>query len=896
MERNVREAEKYWRHRLTGFREPTVLGIERPASAPGPRAVHEQALTPAEEKALRARAHRLGVDPGLLVLAAWTLLLVRYGGGSDLVYGAAVPAPATWPGPAQSAARPATAPLPVRVETGPGQNVRELLAALQEALPEPRHMVLTAGEIAVLSDLEPDVPLYDKVIRICGGPAAPADAALAMEVTATLGERPALHLDHDTARVERADAARMLRHLRQALAAVAAADGATHLGELDVLSPDEVRRLLHEWNDTRTAAQDPACIHELVERQAARTPDAVAVVQGEDRLTYAELDREADLLAAGLAARGIGPGDFVAVHLERTVRSVVALLGVLKSGAAYAPVECSLPAARVRHLLRSLRCPAVVCAGSRVASLRELSADLPHLRHILWTDPPEDTTPAQTTAAPGTAPPRPEQAPTARPHPAGAHSPAIVDAAVAAVPGDAPRPRRAGPDDLAYVIFTSGSTGTPKGVLLRHAPVVNLIRWVNGTFAVGPRDRVLFLTAFGFDLSVYDVFGLLAAGGSVRVASDEEIRDPRRLLAVLDGEAVTFWDSAPAALQQLEPLLELRDPAPTAALRLVFLSGDWIPVSLPDAVRAAFPGAEVVSLGGATEAAIWSNFHRITEVDPEWPSIPYGRPIDNARYYVLDGELRPAPVGVPGDLYIGGDCLASGYHGEPALTARKFLPDPYADTPGARMYHTGDRARLWADGTMEFLGRTDSQVKVRGFRIELGEIEAALRVLDGVGSAVAHVHGSGESARLTAYAVPTPGARLHPATLRDRLAQTLPAYMVPGDIVVLDTLPATVNGKLDRRALPDPGRPAPTGAPPGGAPATRLEAEVAAVWQQILDRPVDAGSDFFALGGQSLLAVRAIARLKVVLGADIPIRTLMDHPRLRDFAREAAPFLGGREP
>ncbi|WP_052808576.1 non-ribosomal peptide synthetase [Streptomyces cyaneogriseus] len=911
MERNAREAEKYWRHRLAGFREPTVLGVERPASPPGPRAVHELGLAPAQETALRMRAHHLGVDPSLLVLAAWTVLLVRYGGGADLVFGAAVPASAAWPAPGPDAEprprpaagpRPGTpagptapaapaAPLPVRVETGPRQSVRELLAALAGALPEPRHAVLTADEISALSDLAPDVPLYDKAIRVTDGPAAPAAPALAVEVAVTLGPRPGLRLDHDTARLDRADAVRMLRHLRQSLAAVTAADATTLVGELDVLSPDEVRQILHEWNDTATAEDDPACLHELVERQAARTPDAVAVVQGEDRLTYAELDREAGLLAAQLASRGIGPGDFVALHLERTVRSVVALLGVLKSGAAYAPVECSLPAARVRHLLESLRCPAVVCAGSRVAFLRELSAGLPDLRHILWLDRP-----AEAATAPGATPcdaVAPEvTAPTAPPsRPTGPGAPAAVGAAIAPAPAGAPRPRRAGPGDLAYVIFTSGSTGTPKGVLLRHAPVVNLIRWVNGTFAVGPSDRVLFLTAFGFDLSVYDVFGPLAAGGSVRVASEEEIRDPRRLLDVLDGEPVTFWDSAPAALQQLEPLLALRDPAPSAALRLVFLSGDWIPVTLPGAVRAAFPGAEAVSLGGATEAAIWSNFHRIGEVDPEWPSIPYGRPIRNARYYILDGELRPVPVGVPGDLYIGGDCLACGYHGDPVLTARKFLPDPYTDAPGARMYHTGDRARFRAGGTLEFLGRTDSQVKVRGFRIELGEVEAALRALDGVGTAVAHVHGAGESARLTAYAVPAPGARPDPAALRERLAETLPAYMVPGDVLVLDALPATPNGKLDRRALPGPGR----AATAGEAPATGLESAVAAVWAELLDRPVDAGSDFFALGGQSLLAVRAIARLKAVLGADIPIRTLLDHPRLRDFAREAAPFLGGRE-
>lgn len=860
MERNALETEKYWRDRLAGFAEPTVLGVERPASHGDRRATRELVLTASEHAALEACAERHGTDPGISALAAWSVLLARYGAGPRLLFGVSR---ATADGP-----RHPCAPMPLELPAG--HRVRDLLDAVHAALPDPRHTWPAPQEIAACGELPPHSPLYDKALHLVGSGTAtrPAeDPPLPVEVTVTTDAPLTLRLDHDTARLDEPDAARLLQHFRQALAALAYADPDTAVDDLDVHTPDELHRMLHEWNDTAVDLADPAGIHELVERQAARTPHAVAVVQGEDRLTYAELDRDAHLLAANLAARGVGPGDFVALHLDRTVHSVVALLGVLKSGAAYAPVECSLPTERIRRLLTALRAPAVVCTPQRAEPLRQLAGELPDLRHILVVgaamDGP-DTTGSVTTGA-----------------------------ATAPVPADAPRPHRARPDDLAYVIFTSGSTGTPKGVLMRHAPVVNLIRWVNSTFDVGAQDRVLFLTAFGFDLSVYDVFGLLAAGGSVRIAADDEVGDPQRLLDVLDREPVTFWDSAPAALQQLEPLFARRAAAAPPALRLVFLSGDWIPVTLPDAVRAAFPRAEVVSLGGATEAAIWSNFHRVDKVDPRWSSIPYGRPIDNARYYILDSALRPAPVGVPGDLYIGGACLASGYFGDEELSARKFVPDPFVATPGARMYHTGDRARFWADGTMEFLGRSDSQVKVRGFRIELGEIEAALNAVDAVGTAVAHVHGSGETALLAAYAVPSPGQRLVPAALRERLARTLPAYMVPAEVVVLAELPATANGKLDRRALPRPGATTAAADAAGTPPHTPLEAALAEVWTEVLKRPVGADSDFFALGGQSLLAVRAVARINATLGADVPIRTLLENPRLRDFAREAEPFVTG---
>ncbi|MFB6549721.1 amino acid adenylation domain-containing protein [Streptomyces sp. NPDC056405] len=361
-------------------------------------------------------------------------------------------------------------------------------------------------------------------------------------------------------------------------------------------------------------------------------------------------------------------------------------------------------------------------------------------------------------------------------------------------PADVPVP----PDAVAYVIFTSGSTGTPKGVSVQHRSVVNLIAWLERAYGVGPRDRLLAVASFCFDLSVFDVFGMLALGGHVRVASEEELREPDVLLDLLIEERITVWDSAPAMLGTVTPFLGLRDDLGNAPLRLVLLSGDWIPLTMPDEIRTVFPETDVVALGGATECTVWSNHFLANEVDPAWPSIPYGVPMDNARYYVLDADLSPCPVDVPGDLYIGGDCVALGYAGDQALTATKFLPDPWAPVPGSRMYRTGDRARWLEKGLVEFLGRLDDQVKVRGYRIELGEVRSTLTQCDGVRAAVVLAVPGPGGQRLAAYYL---ADDVGEEELRAFLSRRLPHYMVPDHVVHLRSFPVSAVGKVDRTAL-----------------------------------------------------------------------------------------------
>ncbi|HEX3528277.1 MAG TPA: amino acid adenylation domain-containing protein, partial [Thermoanaerobaculia bacterium] len=655
-------------------------------------------------------------------------------------------------------------------------------------------------------------------------------------------------LEYNADLFDAATAGRMLGHFEILLQATVDKPGEV-LSRLPLLTEGERHQLLTEWNDTALAQARTARLERLFERQAESWPDAMAVVCEGAAVTYRDLDERANRLAHHLISLEVRPGDFVAVFLDRSIEMIEAVLGILKAGAAYVPLEVSYPKARIAWICSHLGIRCVLTQESLVPVLHDLS-----LAHLVCLD--ESGEGSRDAAQP--------------PNPVGLWRRADL----AGKPRQSPRVA-ADVDDIAYVIFTSGSTGTPKGVVVVHAAAFNLIDWVNRRFAVGPWDRVLFVTSLCFDLSVYDIFGLLAAGGSIRVAVARDVRDPERLLQILRKEPITFWDSAPAALQQLVPLLP-REPI-QSPLRLTFLSGDWIPLGLPDQLKMAFPSAEVIGLGGATEATIWSNYYPVVRLDPHWVSIPYGRPIQNARYHVLDGELSPVPAGVPGELYIGAECLSLGYS-EPVITAGSFLPDLFSSTPGGRLYQTGDLARYRADGNLEFLGRIDQQVKVRGFRIELGEIEAVLsrhpKVLEAV--VIVREDEPGDQ-RLVAYVVAAEGGSQLVAELRLLVQQHLPQYMLPSAFVALASLPVTANGKLDRRALPRPEKA--RSERPLAAPRNPVEEVLVGIWSEVLGvEEIGIEDNFFELGGHSLLATQVVSRAAKVFGVELPLRLLFEVP------------------
>ncbi|MGW3210370.1 amino acid adenylation domain-containing protein [Streptomyces sp. NPDC001135] len=558
-------------------------------------------------------------------------------------------------------------------------------------------------------------------------------------------------------------------------------------------------------NDTQGPLPDEL-LHTALDRRAAQDPEAPAVITAARTLTFGELDRRAHQVARRLRALGAGRANtLVAVLMHKGWEQVVAALGVLRAGAAYLPVDAGLPPDRVTQL---------VAAGR---------AD------VVLTQPGVTVPPGVTALVVGDEP-----------------WPDVPDTPV--------EPPATGPDDLAYVIFTSGSTGRPKGVMTSHRAAANTVQDIDERFGVGPRDRVLGLSSLSFDLSVYDVFGVLGAGGALVLPAPDESRDPARWLRLAEEHRVTLWNSVPPLLELLVEHCERQGAAFPPTVRTALLSGDWIPLSLPGRVRAVASGTpRLVSLGGATEAAIWSIWHPIDRIDPAWTSIPYGTPLRNQTFHVLDAELADQPDHVTGELFIGGAGVALGYWDDPERTAERFIGHP---ATGERLYRTGDLGRYLPDGTVELLGRDDFQVKIGGHRIELGEIEAVLGGHPGVRSAAVVAR---DGKRLVAYVVPEDGSAPAETELRGHLAGKLPAYMVPSAVVLLDRLPTGPNGKLDRRALPAPPTAAGAGQEP---PATPVEEALARAWAAVLpaDR-IGRHDNFFALGGDSLLVVRAVARV-----------------------------------
>jgi amino acid adenylation domain-containing protein len=529
---------------------------------------------------------------------------------------------------------------------------------------------------------------------------------------------------------------------------LAGSDQAWHASR-DSLTPRAQVTRHHEANDS--AATFPAdLLQSGFWREAARRPEAPSVVTTAKTLSYDELAGRAGRVASLLRDRRAQPNRLVAIAMERGWEQVVAVLGVLTAGAAYLPIEPDLPTERIRHVMDDGEVDIVLTQSwvdAGVAwpkGVERIHVDAAGLGDT------ETHTPLQTV------------------------------------------------DDLAYVMYTSGSTGSPKGVMIAHASAFNTVFDVNDRFGLTNADRVLAVSSLSFDLSVWDIFGVLATGGTVVIPEHATRKDPSRWSELIEQHGVTVWNSVPALMELLIDRAERVGGAALRSLRLVLLSGDWIPVGLPERLRAFAPDAQVVSLGGATEAAIWSIFFPIQEVDPSWKSVPYGRPMRNQHVYVLGDDFELRPTWVPGDIYIAGRGLAKGYWRDDAQTAERFITHPHS---GERLYRTGDLGRYMPDSTIEFLGREDFQVKIHGCRIELGEVEAALERHPAVQMAMALADGNAGQKRLVGYVRLREGVDASPRDIRDFAAGILPSPSVPSQIIRVDMLPLTPNGKVDRRAL-----------------------------------------------------------------------------------------------
>ncbi len=606
------------------------------------------------------------------------------------------------------------------------------------------------------------------------------------------------------------------------------ADPARPLHRFDILPKAERRCLLTDWNAT-AAPVAADCVHLLFAAQAAKTPDAVALVCEDCQLSYAELDAQANRLAHGLVARGIRPDDPVAIALERSPAMIVALLGVLKAGAAYVPLDPNYPMERLRFML----------ADSRA---RLLITQTPLLGRL----------------------------------PRGEAVPLCLDAeagAFAALPETSPGVAVSS-DNLAYVIYTSGSTGTPKGVAVRHGGLGNFLAAMRTSPGLEARDTLLSVTTFAFDIFGLDVFLPLLQGGRIVLATADQASDPKALSELIEGRNVTVMQATPATWRML---VDAEWPGKPDLKMLI--GGEALAGGL--AGQLIRRGRSLWNLYGPTETTVWSTMHRVVPQDADGAVVPIGRPIANVRLYVLGGRGELAPIGVPGELFIGGQGLARGYFHRPELTDERFVPDPFGPS-GGRLYRTGDLVRWRDDGTLEFLGRLDHQVKIRGFRIELGEIEASLRAHPGVRAAAVDARGDGAGERrLVGYVVPGDEAPA-PGDLRAFLKTRLPDYMLPAAWVFLPALPLTPNGKLDRKALPEPEARIAVDAT---APRDALEEILAGLWSEVLHlRAIGIHDNFFDLGGHSLLAAHLIAEIEKRLGKRLPMRALFEAPTIAGLA------------
>jgi len=606
------------------------------------------------------------------------------------------------------------------------------------------------------------------------------------------------------------------------------------VGEFDVLTARERDRLLGQAERNGIArGTPPLTLPGLFEGQVRRSPDAVAVASAGTRLSYAELNARANRLARYLVSLGAGPERLVAIMMPRSADMVVAMLAVLKAGAAYVPVDPAYPADRIAFMLADARPVAVLTSGSAVPGVPDGAAA------VVLDDP-------------------------------------ALMAAVARFGdgdlGDADRTRPLVTAHPAYTLYTSGSTGRPKGVVIEHRALASLLAHATSEFTTGELSRVLAATSLSFDVSVFELFTPLVSGGSVEIVAD--------LLALADDGAGplrgSMINAVPSALSEV-----LSVHGATASAGTVVLGGEALTARTVTAIRATLPGAQVCNIYGPTEATVYVTAWRAPDID-DGQAPPIGRPVTGMRALVLDEALRPLPDGVTGELYLAGPQLGRGYLNRPALTAERFVACPFG-AAGERMYRTGDLTRWAAGGMIEYLGRVDDQVKVRGFRIELGEIESVLAGSPGVAQAAVVVRedrpGDG---RLIAYAVPSAGIRLDPAALRAAAAKALPSYMVPAAVIILERLPLTPSGKLDRRALPAPGFTAATGRT---TPSTPREQALCAVFAQVLGvDQVGPDDNFFELGGHSLLATRLVSRVHTVLGVELAIRAVFEHPTVASLA------------
>ncbi len=849
------QAEAFWRARLKGVTVPTPLVVDRTAhgaatDAPICNELKTQ-LTQTTTRALQTLARQEQLTLNTLVQGAWALLLSRYSGEDDVVFGATVSGrPADLPG-AESMVGLFINTLPVRVQTPPDAPLVPWLKALQTHQVEMRQFEYSPlVQIQGWSDVPRGTPMFESIVVFENYPVddllrqpekflkirnvrSMEQTNYPLTVVSGPGEELVLKISFDSRRFDADTIVRMLGHLRTLLEGIAA-NPEQRLAQVPLLTEAERHQLLVEWNETAAEYPHDQCLHQLFEQQVERTPDAVAVIFDDARLTYAELNARANRLAHYLQKQAMQPETLAALCVERSPEMIVGILGVLKAGWAYVPLDPTYPSDRLAFMLQDSQARVLL---SQKHLVEHLPAD--GLR-VVCLDVDWDAIAHESAANP-------------------------VDSAT--------------PDNLAYVIYTSGSTGKPKGTLLEHRGVSNFVTHYINTFQVGVDSRVLQFASISFDASIAEILTALLAGATLCLTRQDTLLSMPELTRWLRDQAVTLAILPPTVLRLIDP-----DDLP--ALDTLVSAGEsctW------DIAKRWARGHHFFNGYGPTEATIGPTLHRLDRVMADSATVPIGRPISNMQAYVLDSRLQPVPIGVPGELHIGGVGLARGYLNRPELTAEKFIRHPFSDAASTRLYKTGDLARYRTDGTLEFIGRADHQIKIRGFRVELGEIEAVMVQHPAVREAVVHaLESSSGQKQLVAYIVPKDPASRSSAfvgDLRAHVKSTLPDYMVPSAFMLLDALPRLPNGKVDWRALPAPDASRPEMELAYVAPRTPAEELLAGIWAQVLGvARVGVHDNFFDLGGHSLLATQVVSRVREAFGIELPLRALFEAGTVAQFA------------
>jgi amino acid adenylation domain-containing protein len=885
--RDSAASEGFWRSQLAGMAGPTPLGIEETiatGAAPDAQGEGERQLTEAETAALDRWSRAAGVSLGTLLAAAWAIVLHAYSGRQSVLFGLTVSgrSGSGRSGSARSkSGRPGaradletlvglcinTLPLCVRVpEAEPLVPWLRALQLQSAQLREHEHTPL--AQIHKWSAIPGSQPLFESIVvfenfPVDTGTAARDASGMAMTVSgirgfdknnypltlvATPGSRLSLMAAYDPARFGAASIEALLRHLTTVLAGFSAGEMRT-VSDVSLLAAEERQQVVVEWNRAEMVVP-PASLLPQLERQAIERPDGIAVLCEGQTLPYAALHERANQLAHVLRARGVGPDVRVAVCLPRGLDLIVALLAVWKAGGAYVPLDPDLPPARIVYIVRDAEAMLVITTAALGAHVPQ---DDGHARP-LYIDGDVDLDLARRSAPPVVAP--------------------LVDVTA---------------ENLAYVIYTSGSTGRPKGVGVTHGNIASLFAATAPMFACSHEDVWTLFHSAAFDFSVWEMWGALAYGGRLVIVSSALARTPESFARLLRAEGVTVLNQTPSAFRALQAVAETADEA----LRLVIFGGEALPCKSlrPWLARHGASRPQLVNMYGITETTVHVTSYQLTAADVASATTSrIGRALPHLQLYVLDPSLRPVPVGVVGEIYVGGAGVARGYLGRPELTATRFVPDPCGREAGGRLYRAGDLGRWRADGVCEFLGRADQQVKLRGYRIEPGEIEAVLRDQPGIRDALVLLREDVErDPQLVAYVVADTSQPLLTDRLQQALRRVHPEYMVPSIIVPIAALPLTANGKIDRRALPAPAAVRPTLVERYTAPRSTTESTLAQVWAEVLrvDR-VGIHDNFYALGGDSMRAIQIQAKAREG-GLGLSLEQLMRAQTIAELAAHLDP-------